>query len=287
MFPRNAWGWNVSKRMIASLAALLTAFAVAAVCLSAALSLRALGENARAIGEVKAAMEGLDASLTRKQRNLAKWYNLKLKEKGEAENLSGAYGSILDVTGGAMGYVEVPALDLCLPILHEDGETADGAFRHRAETAFPVGGKGNHSLLEGGRLPQLSRLGAGDLIYVHILDGVLVYEVTQVREAFATAQVNTMTREGEDLCTLTGVLSRGARQMRVLVRAKRVDPEREQALLVEQTGPVLLDKGVIGAALAAALGAGLLPLVCRSLAEGALWLRKWAGVYKKERKKAA
>lgn len=56
------------------------------------------------------------------------------------------YDEILAVNeSGIMGQLEIPELDICLPIYHgTDGSTLEKGVGHLLGSSFPVGGKGTH-----------------------------------------------------------------------------------------------------------------------------------------------
>lgn len=115
------------------------------------------------------------------QRKLARWYNVNLISDTPEEGFEQAYSGILWHEGGIMGYIEIPSLELILPILHEGGS---GGFIHDARSAFPIGGRGNHTVLT---CDALLALGEGEEIRIWILGESRSYIVGQV---------------GDDSCTL-------------------------------------------------------------------------------------
>ena len=96
------------------------------------------------------------------------------------------YEEVLNLDGdGVMGFIEIPKIDVSLPILHGTSEDvlAEGVG-HIEQTALPVGGEGRHSVLTGHRgLPsaelftRLDELEVGDEFYIHVLDDVMAYRV--------------------------------------------------------------------------------------------------------------
>lgn len=115
------------------------------------------------------------------QRDLARWYNVNLMSDGPEAGFQQAYSGILWYEGGVMGYIEIPSQGRILPILHDGGS---GGFIHDARTAFPIGGRGNHSVLTCDTSLALTE---GEEILIRILGETLHYTVGQ---------------QGEDSCTL-------------------------------------------------------------------------------------
>lgn len=141
------------------------------------------------------------------------------------------YRSILDVSGtGVMGYINIPKIDVELPIYHTTEESVlQIAVGHLEGTSLPVGGESSHCVLSGHRgLPSaklfthLDRLEEGDVFYMQILDETLSYEVDQIRIVLPTEVDDLRIEEGQDLCTLVTCTPYGINSHRLLVRGHRV-----------------------------------------------------------------
>ena len=134
-------------------------------------------------GERKTAVESVSMETFGEERNpalqrkLARWYNVNLRSDTPESGFQEAYSGILWQEGGIMGYIEIPSLGLTLPILH-DGES--GGFVHDAGSDFPIGCRGNHSVLTCG---TYLALGAGEEIRIWILGEAQSYTVGQVGES--------------------------------------------------------------------------------------------------------
>ena len=161
-----------------------------------------------------------------------------LSEEQRAE-----YESLLDVSGlGVMGYIEIPEIDVSLPIYHGTEESVlQVAVGHLDWTSLPVGGESTHCVLSGHRgLPSaklfttLDKLREGDTFLLRILDEVLTYEVDQILivEPQETAALRVV--EGKDYCTLVTCTPYGINTHRLLVRGHRVD-NAEQAKTIRVT----------------------------------------------------
>ena len=87
-----------------------------------------------------------------------------------------------------MGYIEIPEIDVSLPIYHGTEESVlQVAVGHLDWTSLPVGGESTHCVLSGHRgLPSaklftnLDKLREGDTFLLRVLDEVLTYEVDQI-----------------------------------------------------------------------------------------------------------
>ena len=109
-------------------------------------------------------------------------YRLSEEEKEE-------YESTLEVSDtGIMGYIEIPEIDVKLPIYHgTDDAVLQTAVGHLEWTSLPVGGESTHCVISGHRgLPSaklftsLDKLREGDTFLLRVLDEVLTYEVDQI-----------------------------------------------------------------------------------------------------------
>lgn len=186
------------------------------------------GRNASAaISKFEQSMLETDTAV---QRRLAEKYNSQLLASGTG---TGEYSEILNISDGIMGYLKIPKIHVSLPIYHgSEEDSLQKGVGHLPQTAFPIGGMGNHAVLTGHTgLPSarlftdLSELEEGDEFTISILGDTLHYQVTQIQvvlpdEAEALAPV-----PGEDLCTLVTCTPYGINSHRLLVRGSRVENE--------------------------------------------------------------
>ena len=152
------------------------------------------------------------------------------------------YEKLLDIGGnGIMGYVEIPAIDVALPLYHGTEESVlQIAAGHLEWTSLPVGGEGSHCVLSGHRgLPSarlfsdLDELVVGDVFMLRVLDEVLSYEVDKIMIVKPEDTGELFIKEGEDLCTLVTCTPYGINSHRILVRGHRIEnrTEAEQVLI--------------------------------------------------------
>ena len=108
-------------------------------------------------------------------------------EASDGENSN--YFSCLNLGGdGMMGYIEVPKINIKIPIYHTtEDEVLQKAAGHLEGSSLPVGGKGTHAVISAHRgLPSatlftdLDKLEEGDHFLLYILDDVLCYEVDKI-----------------------------------------------------------------------------------------------------------
>ncbi|MGN0133496.1 MAG: class C sortase [Anaerotignum sp.] len=166
----------------------------------------------------------------------AQEYNQSLLKHGgyftlsEEENT--VYQNLLNVGGtGIMGYIEIEAIDVSLPIYHgTDENTLQIAVGHLDWTSLPVGGENTHCVLSGHRgLPSaklftnLDELVVGDTFVLRVLDEILTYEVDQILIVEPKEIESLQIEEDKDLCTLVTCTPYGINSHRLLVRGHRVD----------------------------------------------------------------
>lgn len=198
-----------------------------------------------------------DAQTRKLQQDLALWYNLNLLAREPEPGFREAYGSILCYTDQIMGSLEIPAAGVRLPIYHGvSAAVLKKGVGHAADSAFPIGGEGNHTVLAGQLMEELAALETGDLIYIHILDQVLAYEVEEIRLTEGETPELLEPVPGRDLCSVTAWGSSPDDPQQLLIRAARTEPQpRETAGSSETRSGVhwLLPAGAIGTLLFTAL----------------------------------
>lgn len=151
------------------------------------------------------------------------------------------YEQLLNISGdGIMGYLEIPSIDVSLPVYHgTSDEVLQVAVGHIEGSSLPVGGKSTHCVVSGHRgLPSsrlftdLDQLGEGDLFLFHVLGETLTYEVDQIHVVEPDDVTYLSIEEDEDLCTLVTCTPYGVNSHRLLVRGHRVENQEESALRV-------------------------------------------------------
>ena len=190
------------------------------------------------------------------------------------------YRGLLDVDGtGVMGYVSIPKISVRLPVGHGTGEkTLQSGLGHLAGTSLPVGGAGTHCVIAGHRglpsallLTDLDQLAVGDRFYLHVLDGVLAYEVDRILVVEPDDASALLPEEGADLVTLLTCTPYGVNTQRLLVRGHRVAyvPGEDDVSAAARVAAGLGWQGKLGIAVMALLVVMLVArLVTRRAARG-------------------
>ena len=164
------------------------------------------------------------------------------------------YEHILNVTGnGIMGYVEVPSVDVTLPVYHGTSEgVLQIALGHLEWSSLPVGGEGSHSVISGHRgLPRaklftdLDQLKEGDIFWIRILDEVLTYEVDQIRIVEPSEAEDLLPVDGQDYCSLVTCTPYGINSHRLLVRGHRIETTEEILMQIVTADAIQIDPVVV------------------------------------------
>ena len=147
------------------------------------------------------------------------------------------YMAALNIAGdGVMGSVEIPKIDISLPICHTTTEEVlEQAAGHLEGSSLPIGGESTHTVITAHRgLPSaalftdLDRLEKGDHFLIHVLDETLCYEVDKILTVEPDETDALAVEEGEDLATLVTCTPYGVNTHRLMVRGHRVPYVEEE-----------------------------------------------------------
>ena len=157
----------------------------------------------------------------------------------EAESsVNSEYNEILNIDG-TMGYIEIPKIDVNLPIFHGTSEAVlKKGVGHIETTPLPIGGEGNHSVLSAHRgLPSaklftdLDKLEIDDVFMIKMLTETLVYRIDQIKVVEPTDTQYLQAEEGEDYITLITCTPYAINTHRMLVRGTRIDTDEYLATI--------------------------------------------------------
>lgn len=154
------------------------------------------------------------------------------------------YGHQLNVAGdGIMGYIEIPTINVNLPIYHGTGsDSLERGVGHLLGSSLPVGGESTHAILTGhsGMASQkmftdLVQVEVGDVFYLHILNETLAYQVRELNTVLPHDTSLLGISSGEDLCTLITCTPYGINTHRLLVTGSRIPYEEAETIVEEIT----------------------------------------------------
>jgi len=141
------------------------------------------------------------------------------------------YNTLMNIDlNGVMGYIEIPKINVYLPIYHgTDEDVLSIGIGHLYGSSLPVGGNNTRSVLTGHRgLPnsklftRLDELVQGDLFYIYSLDEVKAYSVYDIEVIEPTQIEKLETKSDKDLVTLVTCTPYGINTHRLLVTGERV-----------------------------------------------------------------
>ena len=151
-----------------------------------------------------------------------------------------SYDALLNVReDGIMGYVEIPAIGVNLPIYHGTEEsTLDRGVGHLLGSSLPVGGTGTHCVLTGHSglagqkmFSDLNLLKEGDIFFLRVLGQTLAYKVVEIYTVLPEDTGKLMIDTGRDLCTLVTCTPYGVNSHRLLVRGERTEYEEAVSVI--------------------------------------------------------
>jgi sortase A len=122
--------------------------------------------------------------------------------------MSKGYEKQLCVNGSTlMGYIEIPKIDVKLPIYHGTSQaTLLAGIGHMEGTSLPVGGADTHCVLTGHTgldtkkmFTDLDQLEIGDLFFINVLSETLCYKVEEINVVLPNETDSLLIREGQAL----------------------------------------------------------------------------------------
>ena len=197
--------------------------------------------------EYEEMIQNVDDTRLKDAHRLAEQYNNALAPVSayEQESLSEAsqnYDTLLNMGGnGIMGYVEIPSIQVNLPIYHgTDSETLERGIGHLLGSSLPIGGASTHSVLSGHSglagqkmFTDLLQVKEGDVFYLHVLGETLAYQVVSLNTVLPYDTSLLGITPGADLCTLITCTPLAVNTHRLLVTGERIPYESAQEIQAE------------------------------------------------------
>lgn len=192
------------------------------------------------VADYASQVDGLDNEDVERELQRARKYNRNLTDtvalsdpfQTEGTVDTTEYDTLLQATQeGVMGYVEIPSINVLLPIYHGIGaDVLAKGVGHLPETSLPVGGESTHAVLAGhsgmsnARLfTDLTKLELGDVFYIHVYDRTLTYTVDQIKTVLPTDTTALTIVPGQDYVTLVTCVPVTVNSHRLLVRGTRTE----------------------------------------------------------------
>lgn len=141
-------------------------------------------------------------------------------------------GNYYDLLAGEemMAYVEIPSIDVKIPIFHgTSDQVLEKGAGHLENTSLPMGGKDTHMVisahcgLPSARLfTDLEKVKKGDVFRIYVLDEILSYKVYDIQTVLPEETTSLLIERGKDLATLITCTPYGQNTHRLMVHGKRV-----------------------------------------------------------------
>ena len=156
--------------------------------------------------------------------------------------ISEGYTESLNVDGnGLIGYIDIPKIDVYLPIYHGTSiEVLSVGAGHLEHTALPIGGESTHCVISAHSafptqtfFDYLEELEIGDEFYIHVLNRTLKYVVDDINVVLPDDTKDLYIIDGEDHCTLLTCTPYSVNTHRLLVRGTRAPYTPESASRTE------------------------------------------------------
>lgn len=153
------------------------------------------------------------------------------------------YEDLLNLANnGIMGYIEIPAINIDLPIYHgTTGAAMEKGAGHMEGTSLPVGGIGTHAVISAHSgmasaklFTDLDKLKLGDMFFITVCNQKLAYEVDNIAVVEPTNIDLIRIDTQQDYVTLLTCTPYGVNTHRLLVRGHRVDMDEEAISEVEE-----------------------------------------------------
>lgn len=152
----------------------------------------------------------------------------------KTESKSDEYNSLLSIDGSsAMATIEIPCINVNLPIFHGTGEEAlQNGVGHLSSSSLPVGGTGTHAVLTGHTgvsskklFSDVASLKVDDVFYIHVLGETLAYKVDEINTVLPEDTEKLQIDPNQDYVTLVTCTPFGINTHRLLVRGTRIPYE--------------------------------------------------------------
>lgn len=158
------------------------------------------------------------------------------------------YNSILNVNDGQIGYIQIPKINLSLPIYHGTSEEVlQIGIGHVANSSFPTGEIGTHTVLLGHRgLPttklftDLPKLEIGDIFYITVFDRKISFEVDEIKVVEPNELENIIVEEDQTYATLVTCTPYAINSHRLLVRGHKVEINEQDVEVIKNNNYIYI-----------------------------------------------
>ena len=141
------------------------------------------------------------------------------------------YESMLNIGNDILCYVEIPCINVYLPVYHgtSDDVLQKGAG-HIERTSIPIGGESTHSVIAAHSglntakmFTDLEKMDYGDIFYIHYLGKNICYKVDKITVVDPDDTSQLYIEKGKDYVTLLTCTPYGINDHRLCVRGVRTE----------------------------------------------------------------
>ena len=142
-----------------------------------------------------------------------------------------SYDDVLKIDyNGIMGFIEIPAVNIKLPIYHGISDNVlQKGVGHVEGTSLPIGSNSQHSFLMGHSglssaklFTDLDKLNIGDYFKISVLNNDIYYNIINIEKIKPEKLINKMTIvDGKDLISLVTCVPYGVNSHRLVLTAER------------------------------------------------------------------
>ena len=221
---------------------------IALVCYPIISNFVASKDNASLISTYDKQVDNLSSAEKKEMIKDAEQWNDKLyrQQKGISVDDSLDYLDILNIGNGIIGSIEIPQIDVNLPIYHgTNDDVLNIGAGHVEDSSMPVGGINTHTVITGHRgLPssklftRLDELKKGDLFFIKIIDKTLAYKINKI-EVVLPDKVSYSIIDNQDLATLITCTPYGLNTHRLVITGKRVPYKKKEKKSIKSSMPSL------------------------------------------------
>lgn len=191
------------------------------------------------ISDYNSAVSSMSNKKIQNELNIARAYNQRLPFSFPADPFTGHNETDFTDTefahfdmvqkGTMIGYVEIPSIDVYLPIYYgTDEKTLLKGAGLVENTSLPIGGSGTHAVIcahtglaSKKMFTDLPEVKKRDVFFIHVLNKHYAYKVDQIKVVLPDNTNDLMIQKGKDLVTLLTCTPFGINDHRLLVRGSR------------------------------------------------------------------
>lgn len=225
---------------------LIFTIGIALVCYPIISSFVASKDNMGLISTYETKVDNLSSAEKKEMIKKAEQWNDKLyrQQKGISVDDNLDYQNILNIGDEIIGTIEIPAIDVNLPIYHgTNDDVLNIGAGHVEDSSMPVGGTNTHTVITGhSGLPsnklftRLDELKEKEIFYIRVLDETLAYEIDKI-EIVLPEKASYAIEDGRDLATLVTCTPYGINTHRLLVTGHRIPYQQDIKNKVKQKLP--------------------------------------------------